>query len=165
MELKDILAIAGRPGLWRVINTTRKAIVVESLANDHRIAIPSTQHVSSLGEISIFTYEEDVPLGEVFNMIYEKNDGGKAPHSKEPHETLRAFVTAALTEMDQERVYHSDLKKLCTWYNVMLEMNVLPITDEAVEGDDSADSADSADEVIESADIEVVEEAKEEDAK
>ena len=165
MELKDILAIAGRPGLWRVINTTRKAIVVESLANDHRIAIPSTQHVSSLGEISIFTYEEDVPLGEVFNMIYEKNDGGKAPHSKEPHETLRAFVTAALTEMDQERVYHSDLKKLCTWYNVMLEMKVLPITDEAVEGDDSADSADSADEVIESADIEVVEEAKEEDAK
>jgi hypothetical protein len=158
MELKDILAIAGRPGLWRIINTTRKAIVVESLANDQRIAIPSTQRVSSLGEISIFTYEEDIPLGEVLNMIYEKNDGGKAPHSKEPHETLRAFVTAALTEMDQERVYHSDLKKLCTWYNAMLEMGVLPIAD------DSADS-DSADEVIESADIEVVEESKEEDAK
>jgi len=150
MELKDILAISGRPGLWKVINTTRKAIVVESLADDTRIAIPTTQRVSSLGEISIFTYEDDIPLGDVFNMIHKKSNGGEAPHAKEPHEKLRAFATEALPNLDQDRVYHSDLKKLCTWYNTMLAMGVLPIAEkaEAEASDEAADEDVKAAKVV-----------------
>jgi hypothetical protein len=149
MELKDILAISGRPGLWNVNTTTRTAIVVESLDDDSRTAIPATQRVSSLGEISIFTYEDDIPLGDVFNLIHEKANGGAAPHAKEPHETLRSFVTDALPNLDQDRVYHSDLKKLCTWYNAMLALGVLPIVDTDTKVDADAVAKDEVEVEVE----------------
>ena len=137
MEPKDILAISGKPGLFKVLNTTHRAIVVESLDEGKRSAVPSSARVSSFEDISIFTYDEDLPLSGVLNNMHAHLKGGDAPSPKETHEDLRAFVTEVVEDLDQERVYHSDLKKLCSWYNQLNALNLLPFG----EGEEGADEA------------------------
>ena len=141
MQPKDILAISGKPGLYKVLNTTHRAIVVESLGEGKRSAVPSSARVSSFEDISIFTYEEDLPLAEVLNSIHAHLKGKDAPGAKEAHEALRAFVTEVVPDLDQERVYHSDLKKLCTWYNALNELSLLPFGDEEADGVETAPEA------------------------
>lgn len=160
MEPKDILAISGKPGLFKVLNTTHRAIVVESLDEGKRSAVPSSARVSSFEDISIFTYDEDLPLSGVLNSMHAHLKGGDAPSSKESHEDLRAFVTEVVEDLDQERVYHSDLKKLCSWYNQLNALNLLPFG----EGEEGADEAgetaaeDAEDVSSEAAEAEAVEE-------
>ena len=145
MEPKDILAISGKPGLYKVLNTTQRAIVVESLEEKKRTAVPASARVSSFEDISIFTYDEDLPLAGVLNDIHTHLKGGEAPGAKEPHDALRAFVTEVVTDLDQERVYHSDLKKLCTWYNQLNSLSLLPFADaeEAPETEADGEAADT----------------------
>ena len=83
--------------------------------------------------------------------------GEKAPDAKVPHAELRDFVTQVVPDLDQERVYHSDLKKLCTWYNALAELSLLPFSDE-----EAGDAAPAAEEAAEEA-AEVEEEATEGD--
>lgn len=171
MQPKDILAISGKPGLYKVLNTTQRAIVVESMREGKRSAVPSSARVSSFEDISIFTYDEDLPLSEVLNTLHAHLKGGEAPHAKEPHDTLRNFVTEVVTDLDQERVYHSDLKKLCTWYNELNSLGVLPFVaaeDEAEVAETNGASAQeeqAADEVEEkAAEEEAAEEVPEDEA-
>lgn len=140
------MAISGKPGLYKVLNTTQRAIVVESMGEGKRSAVPSSARVSSFEDISIFTYDEDLPLSEVLNTLHAHLKGGDAPNSKEPHDTLRSFVTEVVPDLDQERVYHSDLKKLCTWYNELNKLNVLPFVSEedAIEVDAEDATTDEA---------------------
>lgn len=128
MEPKDILAISGKPGLYKVLNTTQRAIVVEKLGEGKRTAVPASARVSSFEDISIFTHEEDLPLADVLNTMFDHLNGEKAPESKVPHAEIRAFVTGVIPDLDQERVYHSDLKKLCSWYNALLDLALLPFS-------------------------------------
>ena len=90
MQPKDILAISGKPGLYKVLNTTQRAIVVESMREGKRSAVPSSARVSSFEDISIFTYDEDLPLSEVLNTLHAHLKGGEAPNSKEP--TIRCAL-------------------------------------------------------------------------
>ena len=148
MEPKDILAISGKPGLYKVLNTTHRAIVVEPLGEGKRTAVPASARVSSFEDISIFTYEADLPLAEVLNMMHAHLKGEKAPDAKVPHGELRDFVTQVVQDLDQERVYHSDLKKLCTWYNALAELSLLPFSDEEA-GEESPAAEEAAEEAAE----------------
>ena len=159
MQPKDILAISGKPGLYKVLNTTHRAIVVESLAEGKRSAVPSSARVSSFEDISIFTYEEDLPLAEVLNRIHDHVKGGDAPGVKESHDVLRSFVTEVVPDLDQERVYHSDLKKLCAWYNALNGMSLLPFSDES-EVEEEAEEAETAVDSADGAAVDAVEETE-----
>jgi len=135
MEPKDILAISGKSGLYKVLNTTHRAIVVEPLGKGKRTAVPATARVSSFDDISIFTYEADLPLAEALNMMHTHLKGEKSPDSKVSHAEIRAFVTEVIPDLDQERVYHSDLKKLCSWYNALAELSLLPFNADDAESE------------------------------
>ncbi len=121
MELKEILAISGKPGLYRLISSNSSRLVVESIGEGKKLPVPATSKVSSLEDIAIFTVEEDVPLAEVFTKLREKTGDQAAPsHKAEPAE-LRNFINEVLEGIDHDRVYNSDLKKLFQWYNLLLE--------------------------------------------
>lgn len=156
MEPKDILAISGKPGLYKVLNTTHRAIVVEPLGSGKRTAVPASARVSSFEDISIFTHEEDLPLAEVLNTMFDHLKGEVAPDAKVPHAEIRAFVTEVVPDLDQERVYHSDLKKLCSWYNALLELSLLPFSAEASE----ATEGDGEDDAVEVTEEEAVSDAE-----
>lgn len=121
MDLKNILAISGKPGLYRLVTSGTARLVVESIQDKKKLPVPATSKVSSLDDIAIFTIEEEVPLREVFSKIYEKTNQSQALSHKSTPAELRAFVAEVLTDLDHERVYDSDLKKLFNWYNILFE--------------------------------------------
>ena len=120
MEFSKVISIAGKPGLFQVISQSKNAIIVESLADQKRVAINTTQNVSLLENIAIYTYEEDVPLLKVLKAMYEKTEGKEAISHKESGKKLELFFAEVLPDYDAERVYTSNIKKVIQWFNLLV---------------------------------------------
>jgi hypothetical protein len=120
MDLKEILSVSGKPGLFKTIAQTKSGVIIESLTDGKRIQAFASDKISSLGEISIFTTAEDMPLREVFRRIREKNGDQPAPDSKSDDNALKAFFETIVADYDKERVYISHIRKLVQWYNLLI---------------------------------------------
>jgi hypothetical protein len=125
MILKDILAISGEPGLFKFIAQGKNAIIVEHLETKKRSSAYSSAKVSSLEDIAIFTEKEDMPLGKVFDLIFEKENGGPAIDSKADAGKLKTWFEGILPEYSKDKVYTSDIKKLAQWYNILHNLKLL----------------------------------------
>ncbi len=125
MVLKDILSISGQPGLFKFIAQGKNAIVVEHLEKKKRSSVFGSAKVSSLEEISVFTENEDMQLGKVFDLIYEKENGGPAINFKSEPDKLKTYFETVVPEYDRDRVYNSDIKKIIQWYNILHSLNLL----------------------------------------
>lgn len=121
MELKEIMAVSGKSGLFKVVAQTRNGMIVESLTENKRFPVYASDKVSNLAEISIYTLEKDVPLSDVFKNISDMEKGGKAIDHKSDDNSLKAYFEKALPEYDKERVYVSDIRKVINWYNILTE--------------------------------------------
>lgn len=133
MVLKDILSIAGKPGLFKYISQGRGGVIVESLLDGKRMLANSSQRVSSLEDIAMFTSTEEVPLAKVFDTIFAKENGGKSIEPKSSEKELVAYFDTILPDYDRDRVYVSDIKKVFAWYNLLHSKNLLvqePVVDE-----------------------------------
>jgi hypothetical protein len=120
MEFNKIISVNGKPGLYQVVSQSKNAIIVESLTDKKRLAINSSQNVSLLENIAMYTYEEDVPLLTVFKSMYEKTEGKEAISHKESGNKLAAFFAEVLPNYDVERVYSSNIKKVIQWFNLLV---------------------------------------------
>lgn len=120
MEFKDILAISGMPGLYKYVAQSTRGIIVESLADSHRLNASATSRVSALSEISMFTEGEDIALAEVFTRMYAYTEGKEAISPKESADKLKAYFGEVLPEYDRERVHVSDIKKALSWFNILV---------------------------------------------
>jgi len=125
MILKDILAISGEQGLFKFIAQGKNAIIVEHLQTKKRSSAYGSAKVSSLEEIAIFTDKEDMPLGKVFDLIHEKENGGPAIDSKADASKLKSWFEGILPEYSKDKVYTSDIKKVAHWYNILHKLNLL----------------------------------------
>lgn len=134
MDLTEILSIGGKPGLYKMLSQTKNGLIVQSLGQDKkRIPVYASDKVSTLEEISIFTYDEDMPLKEVFQQIYEKLEAKEAISHKSSPDEMKAFMEKVLPNYDKERVYVSDIKKLIQWYNILLSENLISLEKEEEE--------------------------------
>lgn len=125
MVLKDILSISGEPGLFKFIAQGKNAIIVEQLETQKRSSAYSSTKVSSLEDIAIFTDNEDMPLGKVFDIIYDKENGGPAIDSKSDTVKLKSWFEGILPGYSKDKVYTSDIKKVAQWYNILQNLNLL----------------------------------------
>jgi hypothetical protein len=141
MNLTGIIAISGKPGLFKVVAQGKNNLIVESLEDKKRVPAYSTDRISALEDISVYTYDEDVALTSVLEAIYKKQNGGEAPSHKEDKTTLENYLLEILPNYDQERVYFSDVKKIFQWYNLLHKSGDLTI--EAVENE-SAEAIEDA---------------------
>ena len=141
--LKGILAIAGQPGLYRLVAEARNRIIVESLINGKKLPVSTSAKISSLEDIAIYTIENDVPLKEVIKNIHDHENGGKALDPKSTPVELKKYFRTVLPTYDEGRVYISDLKKVLTWYNILQENSLLDFTQEDPESNDKEDKPDS----------------------
>ena len=135
MEFSKIISVAGKPGLFQVISQSKNAIIVQGLNDNKRVAINATQNVSLLENIAIYTYEEDLPLLEVFKAMSEKTNGEKAISHKESGAKLTSFFAEVLPNYDDERVYTSNIKKVIQWYNLLVDagMDFTAVSEENTE--------------------------------
>ena len=123
--LKEILSIAGKPGLQRMVSNSSNAIIVESLIDGKRFPAYSNAKIIALEDISIYTETEDMPLKEVFKRMYDKEGGKQAISHKEPNEKIVAYFNEVVPDYDKERVYTSDIKKIIQWYNLLVSKGIL----------------------------------------
>jgi len=149
MDLKEILSVSGKPGLFKTIAQTKTGVIIESLIDGKRIQAFASDKISSLGEISIFTTTEDMPLREVFRIIGEKNGDQPAPDTKADDKTLKAFFETVIPDYDRERVYTSHIRKLVQWYNLLIANGITDFTAPAEETEGESDSPGEIGEAVE----------------
>ena len=120
--LKTILAISGKPGLFKLVNQGKNMLIVESLSTGKRTPAYAHDKVISLGDIAIYTVEEDVPLSKVL----ESKADGKPVDVKAIGDDadIRAYFKEVLPDFDEDRVYTNDIKKVLNWYNQLLAAGI-----------------------------------------
>lgn len=144
--IKKILSIAGRPGLYKLVSQGKNMLIVESLANGKRTPAYAHDKVVSLGDISIYTSENDVPLTEVFETIKEKNNGKPVDVKKMDDAEVRAYFAEILPEFDRDRVYTNDIRKVFAWYNDLIAAGVTEFKNNEIAEDQAAEEAEKTDE-------------------
>ncbi|WP_300506941.1 DUF5606 domain-containing protein [uncultured Duncaniella sp.] len=128
--LKTILSISGRPGLFRLVNRGKNMLIVESITTGKRTPAYAHDKVISLGDISIYTVEDDIPLTTVLESVKKKANGAPVDIKAIGNdEAVREYFAEILPDFDRERVYTSDIKKLLTWYNQLLEGGITEFAD------------------------------------
>jgi hypothetical protein len=133
MNLTGIIAISGKPGLFKVLSQAKNSIIVESLTDGKRSPAYATDRISALEDISVYTYDEDQPLNKIFRSIYDKESGEACISHKESEAKLVSYLLEVLPNYDAERVYASDIKKVFQWYNLLHASKNLILNEEEVE--------------------------------
>ena len=121
---ETILAISGKPGLYRLVARGNGNLIVESIDEQkRRITAGSRDRVTSLRDVSMYTMDDDKPLMEVFESIKEKYNGQRVDiqTSKADKAQLYAFLDEVLPDNDADRIYPGDVKKLIQWYNILVQ--------------------------------------------
>ncbi len=129
MELKDVVAIAGQSGLHKIVGRTKNGLIVETIGNGRRFATNFQDKVSVLEDISIYTVDEDLRLNKV---LIKLNACAEVPTMKEDMKNIRQFLIDAI-QLDSERVYDNDIKKLINWYHLLKDVLDFSKLDEPVE--------------------------------
>ena len=139
--LKKILSISGKSGLYKLISYGKNTLIVEGLNDGKGFPAYSHEKIISLGDIAIYTYDEEIALSKVMQTIYDKNEG-KAIDAKKcaDKNSLFSFFEEILPDFDQERVYPNDIKKVISWYNILVGAGYTSFIEE--ENDETQETAE-----------------------
>ena len=141
---QTILSIAGKPGLYKLVSRGKMNLIVEALDETHkRMPAFATDRVTSLADIAMYTDAEDVPLMNILASIRDKEEGKEVSFNfkKASSKELRDYFAQILPDFDRDRVHDSDIKKLFTWYNILVK-NIITDFEESMsptEGDNVDD--------------------------
>mgnify|MGYP001442868725 FL=1 len=128
MKLEGIINVSGKPGLFKIISRSNNTVIIESLTDQKRTAIYSHNQANLLDEIGIYTYNDTVPILDIFTEIAKKTSCGPSINHKSSKDELINYFRDILPEYDEERVYISDIKKVIQWYNIMQSVNLIKIS-------------------------------------
>ncbi|MDE6715986.1 MAG: DUF5606 domain-containing protein [Muribaculaceae bacterium] len=136
--LKEILSISGRPGLYKLISYGKNMVIVESVVDGKRMPAGARDKIISLGDIAIYTDDEETPLANVFKTMYDKYEGKTIDaKSYKTNDQLFDFFEEILPSFDRDRVYPTDVKKVISWYNTLVNAG---LTDFSLPGNKEEDS-------------------------
>lgn len=140
-----ILAISGKPGLYRLISQGRGMLIVETVGADKkRLPAGARDRVTSLNDVSMYTNEDDKPLMEIFQSIADKENGQPTSidYKKASKQELADFMDSVLPDYDRDRVHDSDIKKLIQWYNILVNGGYTKFVDESEATSETAEAAE-----------------------
>ncbi|MDB5030168.1 DUF5606 domain-containing protein [Mucilaginibacter sp.] len=136
MNLSGIVSVSGKPGLWKALVQNKTGFVLESLdaQKTKLIANLSTAKLAALDEITIFGYDDDIKLTDVFERM---KTAASVPDAKADGPKLRTFFREIAPDHDEEKVYASDMKKVLNWYSILKDM---PLFNEEAKAPEAADA-------------------------
>lgn len=145
---QTILAIAGRPGLYKLVSRGKAKFIVEALDETHkRIPAFATDRISSLADITMYAESDNVPLMNVLASVRDKEEGKTCslPYKKCKSEELRQYFAEILPDYDRDRVHDSDIRKLLTWYDILVKNGITDFEEELkpTEGDNIDDRTEA----------------------
>ena len=125
-NLDKILTISGKPGLFRMISQTRTGVIAISLSDQKKVVTNIRQQINLLSEIRVFGLKDEMPLSEIFKLMYQMEKGKHARvKPKASIDELESYFFKVFQDYDEDRVYGSDIKKIIQWYNLLLDSNEL----------------------------------------
>lgn len=144
--LKGIISITGKAGLYKLLSRGKNNLIVENITTGKRMPTYPHEKVISLPDISIYTEGGDVPLPDVLEKLAAKADA-KLVDMKQfgTPEALRDYFAEVLPEFDRERVYTTDIRKLFSWYNILVSAGITKFKDDEIAQDEAAEAAEKAD--------------------
>ena len=121
MNLKALVSVTGKPGLFKLVGQNKGGFILETLDDQKKKSVVNlaTNKMATLEDITVYGYEEELRLTDILERIKEK---GTAPSPKSDGKTLREFFREVAPGHDEERVYTSDIKKIITWYGIIKEL-------------------------------------------
>ena len=122
--IRKIVSIAGKPGLYKLVSQGRNMLIVEALATGRRTPAYAHDKVISLADVAIYTTEEDMPLGQVLEKVKEATNGQPVDVKSYADADLRNYFATILPNFDQDRVYTTDIRKLFSWYNILIASGI-----------------------------------------
>ncbi|MCI7556106.1 MAG: DUF5606 domain-containing protein [Bacteroidales bacterium] len=124
--LKNILAITGKPGLYRLVNRGSNMLIVESLLDGKRMPTYARDKIISLADVSMYTNGDDIELWKVLEAAYKKEDGKPCAidAKKADNKVVLAWFDEVLPDWDRDRVYPTDVRKLISWYNILINAGI-----------------------------------------
>ena len=125
--LRTVLTVAGKPGLYKLVSSGRNMLIVEAIdATKKRQPIHATDKVVALGDIAMYTDDEEVPLWQVLENVKAKCEGAVCAidYKKASNEELADFFAEVLPNYDRDRVYMSHVRKLIQWYNLLVSCGI-----------------------------------------
>ena len=125
MDLKDIMAISGKPGLFKFVSQGKNSMIVEDMETHQRTSAFTTAKINALDDIAVYTDKEEVALRDVLRKVFDKEEGKEMPSSKSTPDELKTWFASVLPDYDRERVYVSDIKKIIKWYHLLLKLDML----------------------------------------
>ncbi|UPS43444.1 DUF5606 domain-containing protein [Prevotella sp. E15-22] len=145
---QTILAIAGKPGLYKLVSRGKNNLIVEALDATHRRQPAfGSDRITSLADIAMFTDSDDIPLMDVLESLKTLENGNKSAidYKKASGDDLREYFAKVLPNYDRDRVHTSDIKKLIQWYNILIENGITDFKEEMkpTEGDNVDDRKDA----------------------
>lgn len=124
--LKGILSVSGKPGLFKMISQSGTKLIAESISDGKRSVIHSSNQVVSLADVSIYGEDEEMPLDNIFKIMYKMENKQKTSVSpKDSNTDLLDYFDDVYPDFDKDKVYPSDIKKVIRWYNLLLEKDML----------------------------------------
>ena len=134
MNLRGIVAVSGRPGLFKLIGQNKAGYVLEGLDAQKLkiVANVSTTKLASLEDITVYGEDEDLRLKDIFEVMKTSKN---IPDPKADGKVLRSFFVEVAPTHDQEKVYASDMKKIISWFLILKD---LPLFNEAEETKDDS---------------------------
>ena len=129
---ETVLTISGKPGLYRLLSHGRNMFIVECVdASKKRVPVYNSDQVVMLDDIAIYTDTEELPLRNVFAKIHEKENGVLPFDLKmAAPEELVEYFESIIPDYDRERVYLTHIKKMFSWYNILVANGIVDFVEE-----------------------------------
>ncbi len=161
MEYNKIISVAGLPGLYELVNSKADGAIVRSLEDKStRFASSRIHNFSHLESIEVYTTRENVNLAEIFQAM--EKAGGSLPDSKD-NAAIKKYFEKVYPDIDFDRVYNSDLKKMIKWYEVLKKNNIeIKLSEPEQEAETDTETMEEKETVKETKKKEVVKPAKSE---
>ena len=139
--LKTILSISGKPGLYKLVSQGKNMLIVESIVDKKRFPAYGNEKIISLGDIAMYTDAEDIPLRDALVSMKKKENGAAVVMDlkKATSEELRTYLAEVLPNFDRDRVHSSDIKKLISWYNLLVAAGLTDFEEVAEEQEEAAE--------------------------
>ncbi len=144
MNLREIISISGKPGLYKIVSQGNRTLIVENLIDKKRLPTGQRDKLISLGDIAMYTIEEDMPLGEILDRLYAHMEGKKIDvKGLAASNGLGELFGEVVENYDRDRVYPTDIKKLFSWYNILVDAGYTKFTpDEEENKEEGTDTAE-----------------------
>lgn len=143
--LKEILAITGKPGLFKLVAHNGKILIVEELGSGKRFPVSPRDRIVALGDVAMYTEDGERPLAEILEVILDKQKG-EAIDIQAVKGNLKETFGSFVPDFDIDRVHDSDIRKLFNWYNLLIANGITEFKDNTSTEENSENSEEKTSE-------------------